>query len=244
MGSLQADVVATMIRIISPSFWRALPFILILALSACGSDSDPSPSSSPNNTTRPGSGNNDVIPRVNDTVTCAEAPNFFTSNVWPEIQSQCISCHTSKGSGGASNFVLYKDQAQATPDNVSDFMATNFERFKTAAAIPDGNSLAILVKPLSTTHGGGVRYTDSTNAGYQRLVTLAKSLAQCALANPGADKSIKLADSYQSLRKAIFALAGRLPTEQEEAVVRVVTTEAALQTELNKIFEPHPATQE
>lgn len=146
---------------------------------------------------------------------CIDTLRFFEERVWrPTLMTSCIACHSHEGGARETDFILrYSDEA--------DYLEANFGVFaEVASRVLDGKSI-ILRKPTldGVDHAGGLQL-DPTGPEYAALSEMVGRLdAPPPCVDPPEASSfydgLLYLDARQTLRKAVFLLAGRLPTADE-----------------------------
>ena len=155
---------------------------------------------------------------------CESTRSYFLTNVWgPVLATKCVGCHAPGGqaeTGGARFQLLpasYPDFADA---NLASVIAMVNQSYATA----DGQTAAILAKPLAlVAHGGGSVLREGS-AEHEALVGLVERLQSADDATAcrdfgsiAAPSGVVMLDWRQTLRKASLDMLGRLPTEAELA---------------------------
>jgi len=139
--------------------------------------------------------------------------NFFTENVSPVLQNNCVSCHNQNGSQTPFNLA---------PSSEVNFDKNNFEILTDISKKTDisGQSL-LLVKPInaSNDHGGGsVLQVDSDE--FLSIKNMVARIQSCFTQKPVVvENPVVLLDFEETLRKASIVLAGRIPTVGEIAAL-------------------------
>jgi hypothetical protein len=149
---------------------------------------------------------------------CTDVDNFFREQVWaPLLKEKCYACHNPAGQAKATDLVLQG------PD-YPGYLDVNLQTVQNIARLEiDGTSLLLLKPSAQIEHGGGAQITEDGDeyAALEELLDRIDDPIHCR--NDGDLKAfyadISSLDEAQTLRKATFLLAGRLPTAEEIAAV-------------------------
>lgn len=148
--------------------------------------------------------------------TCVSTEQYFAERVWAPILSQkCIACHNPVGLAGQTKFVL-KNSAEA------GFLDANLAIVKEASSLEVNGKSVLLLKPTnSMTHGGGLQISKggAEYAALEGLLARFKHPVECQTDTNAYFADVVMLDWARTLRKASLALAGRLPTPEEEKQV-------------------------
>jgi len=125
----------------------------------------------------------------------------------------CRGCHTPGGARGriisANNF--YLDGVDA---------AIDFAKFKQIASISNGTGISLLrTKPLGGVIGQGHRTIYTVGSTAEMAISSMADKATACVADTINTQGVDIGSYYQRLRKATLALASRLPTTGEEAII-------------------------
>lgn len=150
---------------------------------------------------------------------CVDTKNFFREKLWgPLLKAKCLACHNPEGAAKASHFIL-----QDT--DFPGYLEVNYQTVQNLARLEiDGVSL-LLLKPMGMVeHGGGQQLATDSDA-YADMLELLERIDAPVHCVDDADitafyRDLELLDEAGTLRKAVFLLANRLPTEAELAAVR------------------------
>ncbi|MEW5848679.1 MAG: DUF1592 domain-containing protein [Myxococcota bacterium] len=148
---------------------------------------------------------------------CLSNDKFFAQKIWAPILSQnCMQCHNAQGAAKDTDLVLVSSSQ-------TGYLQINYETLKNVAALEiDGVSLVLLKPTAEVSHGGGQRM-EKDSAEYNALkeqVERFKVPVECADdGNAGYFHGVTMLDDAATLRKAALAVAGRLPTPSEEALI-------------------------
>lgn len=173
-------------------------------------------------------------PRVDGDGDCLETADFFREKVWaPFMSTQCFACHNPAGQARHTDLVLQ-------PVDVPGYLEANIATLRDVARLEiDGESL-LLLKPLNEVEHGGAQQIVEGDERYEALVELVDLLehpVHCADDHDYAEffAGVELLDLDGTLRRAVFALAGRFPTQDERDMVQE-GGEAALATVLDAVM--------
>lgn len=152
---------------------------------------------------------------------CVSNETFFKEEIWVKTLSQkCTSCHTTEGAAKDSSFIL------RTSDWGPDYMEQNLNVFGQMAKLEYDGKPWILMKPTNTIEHTGLeqfKVDDETYKDFEEMIDRINNPVQCDdEADPAEEffDGVELLDEVQTLRKASLALVGRLPTPEEEQLVR------------------------
>ena len=179
---------------------------------------------------------------------CLTETEYFAQNVWAPVLSQkCIGCHNPQGQAKDSGMVL-RGSSEA------GFLDTNYQIVKAAASLEQDGQSQLLVMPTGGSdtrkHPGGV-VIEEGSPEYEALEGLLERFddpSTCEADLSEAYQGLQYTSPAETLRKASLAIAGRLPTAEEEqqvgkggdaALDRVLDklmTEEAFYTRLREIF--------
>ena len=176
--------------------------ITALSLMSCAESVDREPLTDDDG----GNGGGTILPQQ---VACNSHRTTFDTEVWPALISNCLSCHELNKISSGDLILL--------PESFNNHAQANFNTFQQVAAKTDINGISLLsVKPINSNndHGGGT-VLQSDSADYQIINNMVADLASCKSDGLKAT-DLDVGSDYQRLRKSTLALAGRLPTDQEE----------------------------
>lgn len=172
--------------------------------------------------------------------TCLETATYFREQVWaPFMSSQCYACHNPLGQAKHSDLVLRGNDVPGHAD-MNLAMVRNISRLEL-----EGESLLLVKARGGDAHGGGAQL-EVDGEDYAALVELLDQLQDgptvCA---DDADvlayfDGVEMMDPDETLRRATFALASRLPTDAERALVEA-SGEDALDMVIRGIIDADPA---
>ena len=167
---------------------------------------------------RPGDDGGDPVP-LDGPDECIDTKNFFEEEVWrPVLSAQCYSCHNPNGDAKNTDLVL---QGNDYPG----YLEANYNTLLNIAKLEvEGEPLLLLKPTLGMAHEGGKRF-EVGSPEYEALSQMVERFdAPVHCVN---DKEIEAyftgiveADEVETLRKATFLLASRMPTPEELDAVR------------------------
>lgn len=155
-----------------------------------------------------------------------QVDSIFLDDVWAKIgERTCLKCHNAQGDASESQFLL-RDPSRDRATR-KEAMRHNLKLFQQMAAAKEKNESRLLLKVRGDLdHGGGAVFKrDST--GYRILARFVRRVTR----KPGEGRVIgdgKLPPFFEGiemlpprrlLRRTTLSLAGRLPTENEVAVI-------------------------
>ncbi len=157
-------------------------------------------------------------PDLSGPTACVDTERFFEDAVWrPILKPRCLACHNRNGAARHTDLLL-QDSDQP------GYLDANFNTVANVARLEiDGESL-LWLKPSARVDHGGARVLDPEGDDVAALCDLVRRLearVQCIDDEDIAAfyEGIELLDARQTLRKAVFLLASRLPTPDEYARV-------------------------
>jgi hypothetical protein len=151
-----------------------------------------------------------------------ESETYFADEVWAKVgERTCLNCHSSGGDAEESKFILRDPSLQP------ELLKQNRQAFERMAALKkDGKSRLLVKVSGGLDHGGGVQLkADST--GYRILERFVRRLEGASdAAGKGADtlpppffQGVRMTSTSRLLRRLTLSLAGRLPTDREQAAI-------------------------
>jgi hypothetical protein len=162
---------------------------------------------------------------------CAAAvDSFFIEEVWGKVGAQsCLKCHKPGGDAEDSKFVL-RDPKRTQGQAQAEAMRHNQEAFTRMARLKERDQARLLLKVVGELKHGGEEVLKPNSAGYRVLADFVRRVnapvSSNVLAQLAEDKNappffdgIVMLDNRKLLRRVTLSLAGRLPTESEEASV-------------------------
>ena len=192
--------------------------------------------------------NNDDGPQVGGPGECVEVQGFFREQVWASFMSnQCFACHNPLGEARHTDLVLQ------APD-VPGFEAANLAAVRNVARLEIDDVSLLLLKPLGDVeHAGGIQIerNDERHEALKELVALfGESDHNCTDDVDVGEyfAGVELLDDVETLRRAAFIIASRLPTPAELVkveqagraglveVLRTMTTENAFYGRVIEMF--------
>lgn len=161
-----------------------------------------------------------------DSGDCVSDEEFFRETVYaPILADNCSSCHNSSGAAKDTSFVL------RTPESGPDYLESNLEAFSQMSKLQfEGQSWLLLKPTLGIEHEGGERFKEGSDE-YNAFVEMMNRLETPSSCEEGDlteefFDGVELLDERATLRKATLALAGRLPTIDEDRRVQEGSWEA------------------
>lgn len=181
------------------------PLALVLASSltliACGGDKDEQ--------------KDDITQGGDD---CVSNREYFSKEVWkPVLEQNCMSCHNSSGQAKYTNLVFQ-------PSSQTGHIEHNLGVFEKMAQYEASGKPLLLQKPIGELDhkGGPILSADSPEfKAISRMLERIESPVECADEPTLTEhfSSVTMLDDQQTLRKATLNLGGRLPTEEERALI-------------------------
>lgn len=165
-------------------------------------------------------------------VLCSTLEPEFANTVYPILDTPgiCAGCHTPPNSVSTTNGF-----------NILANDTDGFNLFRTIAAIPASNNQSImLVKALGGDfHGGGDRFPaqGANDPNYQAIESLVNQLANCIEDPPTSNATVMLGTGYEQLHKLTMALASRVPSATETAMVDGAADQQAVTLALDSIVD-------
>jgi hypothetical protein len=147
---------------------------------------------------------------------CVGTDVYFGQIAWPNVLSQCQTCHTAGGQADGTRFQL---RPLASPSALGQ----NLLATRSALELESGGEKLLLLKPTGQlTHGGGTLFAaDSQRADViRRLIIELQNPVDCNPVRP-VTEGVVLLDEVDTLIKASFQLVGRPPTADEIAQVQL-----------------------
>ncbi len=151
---------------------------------------------------------------------CVSDEEFFRETVYaPILATDCVNCHNSSGAAKETSFVL------RSPESGPDYLEANLEAFAQMSKLQFEGQSWILLKPtLGIEHEGAERFkVDSEQYGaFVEMMNRLENPSSCEEGDLTEEffDGVELLDERATLRKATLALAGRLPTIEEDAAVQ------------------------
>ena len=146
-----------------------------------------------------------------DEANCGFQDALFTQQVLPLLDSFCFDCHNIEDGTNAFNL-----SALSGPDSNSK----NFTQFKKYSYLNSATGLPLILDKsanISANHIGGEIFSTQSKE-YGLLSSQVSTMIDCDLKANSSD-ALVLLTPQQQLRKTIFSLADRLPTESEVSFV-------------------------
>lgn len=151
---------------------------------------------------------------------CQTARQQFAEQVWaPLMSTTCIACHNSQGAAKDTKLIL---QNTSWPG----YLDANFETVKAVAAYQYEGTSLLLMKPTGRISHGGGEVVPLDSPHYEALEELVARLGEpetCTESEADAAfyTGIGQLDAPATFRRAAVALAGRVPTIDEQAFLEV-----------------------
>lgn len=150
---------------------------------------------------------------------CLSNEQFFKEQVMPIAQGKCMACHTSQGQ--AQNSSLIFQDSNWGPD----YLEQNMKVFEQLSKLKFEGKPWILVKPLNEiAHEGAVQFSegDEDYEAFTAMIDRIENPVVCDDTDTVEEffDNVELLDEVETLRKASLALVGRLPTLEEENIVK------------------------
>jgi hypothetical protein len=151
---------------------------------------------------------------------CVPTEDFFQDDVWNAFMStDCYACHNAQGLANDTSFVLQNA-------NQPGYLKNNLAVVEGVGLTERSGESILLLKPTMRHpdgHEGGERFTTDSDQ-YRSLESLVERFnnpVQCEVEDVGNPfEGVIQLDNEDTFRKATINLAGRLPTEEELALVR------------------------
>lgn len=151
--------------------------------------------------------------------TCVDTDEFFKEKIWAPVLSQkCIACHNPMGVAGNTDLVL---QMADYPG----YLEANKQTMANVARLEIDGMPLLLAKPSAAVeHGGGLQLRDDSDE-YALLGEMIDRFRAPTHCRHDGDinkffAGIQQLDEEETLRKATFLLASRMPTPEELDEVR------------------------
>jgi hypothetical protein len=151
---------------------------------------------------------------------CVSNEQFFQEEIYVKtLAAKCYSCHNSTGAAKSTSFVL------RTSDYGPDYLEQNLEMFSQMARLKYDGVPWIIAKPTAQVQHGGAEQFKIDSAEYeafQEMIARVENPVACDNVNVTEEffDGVEMLDAAATLRKASLALVGRLPTLEEEKVLR------------------------
>jgi len=176
-----------------------------------------------------GCGSSATPPKVTtQAVQCSTHQEFFTTEIWPILKTNCIACHESGKTSNALALLL----------KGHDFSNINFQTVQSVAKKKDNTEKSLLISKASNINkdhsGGTILSTDSVEL--KTISTLVSKLSSCDDSSIPSTSIVSLS-GYQRLRKITLNLAGRLPTAYEEMLIQNATSLAGTELVFDTILD-------
>lgn len=161
-----------------------------------------------------GGSDDEPPPELGGGGSCVDIDHYFRDEVWsPVLKEKCYACHNPTGTAKHTDLVL---QGSDYPG----YLEANLQTVQNVARLEiDGTSLLLLKPSAQVDHTGG-KQIEQDGDEFERLSELIERFDAPVHCVDDADvrafyADLALLDPQQTLRKATFMLAGRLPTQDE-----------------------------
>lgn len=151
---------------------------------------------------------------------CVSNETFFQEEVYVRtLATKCASCHNPSGPAKDTSFIL------RTSEWGPDYLEQNLSVFEQMSKLEYDGTPWILAKPTnSVDHEGGVQIEKNSDeyAAFAEMVDRINNPVACEETDAAQEffDGVELLDEVATLRKASLSIHGRLPTLEEEQVVR------------------------
>jgi len=169
------------------------------------------------------------IVNVDVGVACSTSELFFQQRVWPVINQYCMECHTANKVSSGLNFV---------DAIVPGYLEQNFLHMKNSSVLLDNNNESVFLNKVTNKNSdhGGEFILSADSADYQTLSSMIERFGVCEKISISPLELILLSPSQQ-LRKTTLALAGRLPTTNELAIVNGAISSIEVKEQMGFIID-------
>jgi hypothetical protein len=148
---------------------------------------------------------------------CIPTETYFADEVWNTFMgTDCLGCHNAQGIARQSDLVL---QSASQPG----YLRANLASVQNVAEYERDGLSVLLLKPTAAVEHGGARRFEEGSDEYQALEGLIERFnnpVDCEVEVGDAFEGVVYAPHDDTLRKAAITLVGRLPTDDEYAIVR------------------------
>ncbi len=149
---------------------------------------------------------------------CQTNEDFFTENVQPVIQ-RCFACHNTGGEAAATSFILQ------TSDYGPSYIEHNMSVFEQMSKLEYDGTPWIIAKPTEGVEHQGGRQIEGGSEDlevFNEMVDRFDNPPECKAGDAEGEffEGVELLDEVATLRKASLSILGRLPTVEEEQLVR------------------------
>ncbi|MCA9707189.1 MAG: hypothetical protein KDK70_15155 [Myxococcales bacterium] len=151
--------------------------------------------------------------------TCVDTDKFFKENIWaPVLSKKCIGCHNPTGQAANTDLVLQMS-------DYPGYLEVNQQTMANVARLEIDGMPLLLAKPAALVeHGGGLQMPEGSEE-YDMLAEMIERFGAPSHCKDDADinrffDGLVDLDEEQTLRKATFLLASRMPTAEELDAVR------------------------
>ena len=150
--------------------------------------------------------------------TCVETNEFFREQVWaPFMSTQCLACHNPSGAAKHTDFVLRES-------DVPGYFEANLAALEYVGRLEIDGMPLVLAKATGTVEHGGNAQIEVGDSRYEALATILdmfEAPVHCAGNDDYAAffDGVEQMDLDRTLRRAMFMLASRYPTDEEYALL-------------------------
>jgi hypothetical protein len=169
---------------------------------------------------------------------CLSNEEYFQENIYaPILATNCAMCHNSGGQAKDTSFIIQP------PEWGPDYIEQNLEMFTQLSKLEYDGKPWILLKPTMQIEHEGEKRFDVGSDEYKAFEGMIDRIANPVVCDDSDAveeffEGVEMLDEVATLRKATLALAGRLPTVEEEQWVRDNSWEGLDQVLDNVMLEP------
>lgn len=169
------------------------------------------------------------IVKVDAGVACSTSELFFQQRVWPVLDQYCMECHTANKVSSGLNFL---------DASASRYLEQNYLHMKSSSALLDNNGKSVFLNKVSNKNNnhGGKLILSEISEDYQILASMVDRFSLCEQINIS-PLELVLLNPVQQLRKTTLALAGRLPTINELAIVNSAPSSNDVKNQMGLIID-------
>ncbi|MCA9689670.1 MAG: DUF1588 domain-containing protein [Myxococcales bacterium] len=162
-----------------------------------------------------------------DEDSCVSTREYFANEILGGAMKSCAGCHE-PGGLASEQFAEFR----LWPATYPGFIDENLENVRKMASTEFNGVPLLLAKPTGMTDHGGGKVLSEDSEEYEKIQKLIEQLddpEECADEGQGSEfEGVTLLSYEDTLRKASLHLVGRLPTDDELAVVAAGDTQLAL----------------
>lgn len=154
--------------------------------------------------------------------------DYFVKEVWPKVGAVlCLQCHKKGGDAEESKLILV-DPSKAQGHAQEDALRHNRDAFARLAAIKTKDQYRLIGKATGTLKHGGEDVLKPGSKGQQILAEFVRRVNEPpSTARPASDdknlppffEGVTMLDAKRLLRRVTLSLAGRLPSDAEQAAI-------------------------